>query len=487
MLTAVNAYFKPFALLWASATAAASLTAQIKYEIIIPEVYGMPATFAQDQGNRINQRGETLINRIHSFAIWQADAEATIVDVRPDTASQLARVSAADINTSGQAVGARSFTTRTDAGDVSMSIPFYWDRDHGVVSLDELAPASPTAPGFAYLSAINDHGAAIGVARRRGPDGADLGYEGFVWSFETGKVGIPALSSSGERSLTSPRSINDAGTVVGIYHRYGASPTSYFEAGFVFDSATGARSLETVDAAFFGGLASHSARDVSDNGFMVGERGQIGYFYDLRTGIGVAIKGAEGDTRSTRAFAVNDLGVVAGYATVGRDSGKLGYQPLLWTAETGSVNLLRYLTTPTSAYVPAGLDSLDVLITPKAINERGAISARLDAQSGPRYQREIVLSPVLEFAWTSVELASENGVSGLKCVYDKTQPAAGTLPADAIGLELEFVGSSDLKTWSLLRDGANGIRLVETEEAIELFAPLSEAPFIAARLADEAQ
>ena len=67
---------KQFLKTLASTTVAAtalltSLEAQIRYELVVPEIQGNPINRVSSQSNEINENGETLLNRINSFAVWK--------------------------------------------------------------------------------------------------------------------------------------------------------------------------------------------------------------------------------------------------------------------------------------------------------------------------------------------------------------------------------------------------------------------------------
>lgn len=451
---------------------------QIRYEVIVPDIYGAAPTSVQESGNRINERGQTLINRITSFAIWEKGSSPAVISARLEAEESISGVNAAAINVNGQVVGSRQLLGEN--GKLSR-VPFSWTAESGLVDLSELATVASDGTRQASFADLNDLGVAIGSARNFSA-GADLGTEGFLWSAANGKIAIPALDSFGGVSVTSPRSINANNLVAGIFNRYNGSANAYFEEGFLYDQATGARALRDIDANFFGGVSNSTARSLSDNGLLVGEIGSKAYLYDLDGAVGVELPAINAEVVSSRAHAVNELGVVAGYATMNRD-GVFSYAPFLWTHQTGSVNLLEAIETRASSYLPEGLAPEQTLITPKSINDRGQISAQLEAKSGPRYEREIVLEPVLDFRWTSIEQTSENGVRGILYRFSKTDLAAGQISADALGLEIAFFCSGNLESWNRIRDGVHGVRLSESDESIELFAPLDGCMFIKAELA----
>lgn len=453
-------------------------SAQVRYELVVPEIMGAPATVTQEHGNQINQQGQTLINRITTFAIWQGDGEPVLVSARSDTSAELARVNAAAINRFGQVVGSRSLRL----GSKTSKVPFYWDASNGLVDLSDLSSASAGGLRQSYLNDLNDRGLAIGVDSVYEGDSVAR-HQAFLWSFQSGKSVIPALHSFGSYSVTSPRSINNAGEVVGIYNRFQGSPSSYIEQGFLYDETNGARSLDQIDPAFFPANAPHTARSISDSGLVVGERGSLAYLYDLASGEGLAIPGFDDSVISTRAYAVNERGVAAGYATLSRD-GAFAHAPILWTRQTGTRNLLDFVATRPSAYLPAGASPSDTLVTPKRINNRGQISARLEVKGGERYEREVILNPVLDFAWTRIEQSRQDGRDGILYYYDKTLPLpSDLLPAAALGLEIQFHCSEDLLSWSPIEHAANGAHLLQDDHQIALFLPLDECQFVQARFA----
>ncbi len=458
-------------------------SAQVRYEIVVPEVHGSQINLTQEQGNQINQAGETLLNRLATFAIWQEGASPRIVSAYSDFPGSLSRVSASSLNAYGQVIGSKTYRQKTGFGTFSTTIPFYWDAANGLVDLDELGNG-----GSATLTEINDHGLAIGTlqAEPLNPNGS---IEAFTWSFEQGRLDIPALAETAGRSVTLPTALNADGTVAGLYQRYIGETNSYHERGFLYDPQNGSRDLATIDPSFFD-EANHTARDLSDTGLVVGERGRQAYLYNLDTREGISIEPFAGEDAqaATRGYAVNNSGVVAGYGETRTDSGKTAYAPLLWSSATGSVNLYHALTHGDDRYLPPGLDRDDTLILPKSINDRGQISARLDSISNAAisYKREILLNPVLDFSWHEVRHTVRDGVRGMLYRHNKGPIPADSLPAEALGLDIVFYCSDDLANWTQLAHGTDGCQIHDDEICTEIFLPLDGCQFVQAGLAPAA-
>ncbi|MDQ8203250.1 hypothetical protein [Pelagicoccus sp. SDUM812003] len=464
------------ALIGLSLVPALRLEAQVKYELIVPDVYGSLPTQTQIRGNEINEQGQTLLNRLATFAIWENGRTTAIVDARSDFPATLSRLTASSINSYTQVVGSKTYLVRGESGMNYQTFPFYWDSTNGLVDLEDIGDHDENGAGYTTLYGINEKGASIGVTRSY-LDGAPIATRGFVWSFETGRVDIQPLDTVGFASCTTPSAINDQGTVVGIYNRYFSdSPDHYYENGFIHSEAFGTHSLDELDAAFFS-TANHTARDVSNAGLIVGERGREAYVYNMNTAQGTVIPGFDGGRGQTRAYAINEQGVVAGYGEVFDQKGKIGYAPLLWTETTGSIDLSVFLANQPSEALPQGLDLLDCIIAPKSVNQQGQISAQLRATSGDSFSREVVLTPTSAFKWTEMRRATEDGKPGMLLFYDKASQQ-DTIPAAAIGLELEFFCSDDMKSWQPLDLDGSAIRYVENDSSIELFVPFETCLFI---------
>lgn len=445
--------------------------AQIKYEIITPEVHGKTVSKTQSHGNEINDNGQTLLNNLTTFAVWQNEESPLIVRARSTDEAIPSQLTAASINDSMQVVGSKTFYAKSETGSNFITVPFYWDADNGLVNLDELGDISESGLSSTHLFGINANGNAIGTTSNYEGDAAN-GTRGFVWSLENGEQTIPTLSSINGASATYPQAINNNGTVAGFYHNYSGSIDSYYERGFIYDSANGSQSLEAIDADFFQ-ASNITARAINNSDLVIGELDRNAYIYDIAKSEGQQIQGF-GENAAARAYAINDHGVVAGYAEVIESGTRIGHAPMLWTKETGSINLNDYLNHDASTYLPEGIDQLDCIVTPKSINEHGQISAQLNTAG---YSKEIIINPVLDFQWTSIERVFENGIPGVLYTHTKST-APGTLPLSALGLELAYHCSSDLKNWNEIDANTNGIRIFENETTVELFAPLSDCTFI---------
>lgn len=460
---------------WAALCSAAS--AQVRYELVVPEVPGASPAQTQPQGNQINENGEILLNRVATFAVWKDGAATHLVDARSDFPGTLSRISAASLNRYQQAVGSKTYRVEGENGPRFDTFPFYWDPQNGLVDLDDLGPRSLSGAGATTLYEINRQGLAIGSSALYDAHGTEDGREAFTWSFESGRVAIPALDALQERSVTLPSAINDSGQVVGTYRAFLESEASYLEKAFVYDAQGGARSLDQVDPDFF--QSEHStARDLNNAGLVVGERDRHAYLYDLANRSGTAIHGPDGDTGATRAYAVNDRAVVAGYAQVGDSQGPLGTTPILWTRATGTIDLLPQIENGLQQALPQGIEALDCLITPKRINNRGQISASLDASgSGSSFSREVILNPVPDFQWHAIRQTVVNGTRGVLYTHEKSRSSGG-IPAEALGLQIAFECSSDMNEWTRINASNDAVQLEVTEATIQLFVPFAGCTFV---------
>ena len=455
---------------------------QVKYEVVLPEVSGRPVSNTQAHGNEINENGQTLLNGIATFSIWQDGEVTQTVDARIESSANLPRLTASSINRHGQVVGFKTYSTQDGDGKSTFaSVPFYWDERNGLIDLEELGNQSPDGRAGARLYGINSEGAAVGTT----PDAQ--GNKAFIWSFDHGRVDIASLDSVNSLSVTTPHSLNDSGVVVGIYRSFpGSSSSNYSERGFLWNEENGSRDLSEIDPDFFQG-ETITARDINNLGQLVGERGRRAFFYDSVTGEGVSIEGFPTETGAisgiARAYAVNERGVVAGYAELPDAKPARSYAPLLWTRQTGSINLFQNLIKSQPAFLPEGLEPLDCLVIPKSINNLGQISAQLATPGSGTFEREIILNPMLDFQWTSIQIAHENGVPGVLYRHRK-DPAAEGIPVEALGLEIQFECSMDMENWSPLKSGEDGVRLESEPELIELFVPMATCRFIRPTLAE---
>lgn len=451
----------------------ASAEGQIRYELVIPEILGNPINTVSSQSNEINENGETLLNRISTFAVWKDGAITHIANANTDYPASLSSINASSINSFHQAVGTKTYRIRDEEGTHLDSFPFYWDPSNGVVDLDDLGSRAANGSGSTSLFEINNEGLALGVTQLF--DGNQkAGNQAFTWSFEKGRTDIAAISSLNGFSTTTPESLNEAGTVVGTYRYFTSTTESYHERAFIYDAANGSQDLADIDPDFF--QADHyTARDINDTGTIVGDRDRNGYIYDKETGLGYSIEAADNSSRSTKAYTLNDNDVVAGVAENRSSASHLGYSPILWTRSTGTIELLPFIERQLEAILPEGIDAASCNITPKSINNAGQISASLETNN--TFSREVILKPVLDFHWSTMTPAIENETRGVLYSYNKSN-AFGTIPAAALGYEIVFECSSDMKTWSTIPSDSDQVRHQETADSIELFVPFADCLFI---------
>ncbi len=446
-----------------------SLEAQVRYELIVPEVMGSPVNRVSSQSNEINENGETLLNRVTTFAVWKNGAITQIASGQSDYPSSFSSLNASSINRFQQVVGTKTYLHRDEEGTHFDTFPFYWDATNGLVDLDELGSRSTNGSGSTALYEINDEGLTLGTTQLF-EGNTPAGNQAFTWSFETGRTDISPLHSIGGYSMTQPEALNASGTVVGTYQKFGESTQSYNEHAFIFDTALGSRDLAEIDADFF--QADHyTARGINDANVIVGERDHTAYLYDLTEKAGFEIESPGAPTYAARAYALNDLEVVAGTA----GNSQNGYSPIIWTRNTGSIALLPHFEKDLQAILPEGIEANACKITPKSINNSGLISASLETSA--TFSREIILKPILDFHWDSKQATTENGVRGVLYTHHKST-IDGSIPAAALGYEIAFECSSNMQNWTPISEGAGEPRKLETEDTIELFVPFSDCVFI---------
>ncbi len=449
-----------------------SATAQIRYELVVPEVSGTPINRVSTQSNEINENGETLLNRVSTFAVWKDKAITNIVSGLSDYPASFSSINASSINRFGQVVGTKTYRVKDENGTHTDSFPFYWDNHNGLVDLDDLGGRSADGAGTTTLYKLNDEGLAIGTTQVF--DGNEkAGNQAFVWSFENGRSDISPLHEIGAYSFTTPQGLNTAGTVVGTYRKFSSTVANYNEHAFIYDAERGSRDLAGIDSDFF--QADHyTARDINESNMLVGERDRHAYLYDLDAMSGYEISSSDDSNRATKAYALNNNDVVAG-TTENRDNS--GHSPIIWTRSTGTIELLPQIKRDLENILPEGITADSCKITPKSINTRGQISASLETAT--TFSREIVLTPVLDFHWHSQVVTEENGVRGVRYTHSKAkQEATGTIPVAALGYEIAFECSSDMQNWSPIPADSQETLLKETNDAIELFVPFSQCIFI---------
>lgn len=450
-----------------------STFAQIRYELVVPEISGTPINRVSSKSNEINENGETLLNRVSTFAVWNNGTVTNIINGRTDYPASFSSISANSINRFQQAVGSKTHIVRNEDGTHFDSFPFYWDPNNGIVDLDDLGERAANGAGATSLYAINEAGLALGQTRLF--DGNDhAGNQAFTWSFEKGRTDISALSSIDGYSITNPEGLNADGAVVGIYRQFTISTDSYNERAFIFDPMSGSKDLSEIDASFFQG-DHYTARDINDDGTIVGERDRNAYIYNVASATGQTITSSDESNRTTRAYALNDNNVVAGVIENRSNAGRKGHSPIIWTPSTGTIELLSQIERELRTILPAGTTPESCNITPKAINNSGQISASISTPT--TFSREAILQPVLEFHWHNRVVTSQDGVRGVLYTHQKSN-IGDSIPAAALGYAITFECSSDMASWSPMTEESNWARHSESEETIELFVPFSECLFI---------
>lgn len=450
-----------------------SAEAQVRYQVVVPEVLGNPVNQTNSRGNEINGNGETLLNRIATFAVWKDGAISHMVNGLTDYPAILSRIGASSINDYQQAVGSKTYLLQTEDGYEFDTFPFYWDPSNGFVDLEDLGSRSAKGVGSTSLYGINRNGQAIGTTETFEGD-TKTGTTGFIWSFEDDKTSITALNSFDGYSVTIPQAIDANGTVVGTYRYFLESKDAYREKAFIFDSQRSSRDLAELDSDFFDAF-HYTARDINGRSNIVGERDRNAYFYDIANGTGHTIAAPDDGKGLTKAFSLNDNDVVAGVTEDFSEAGQLGLSPILWTRSTGTINLLPQIESSLSKILPAGIDAREVRITPKAINSSAQISARLETNEA--FSREVILEPVLDLQWNEMTATARNGVRGVLYTHYRSNDTEN-IPASALGLEIGFECSSDMQTWHPFNTDVDGVSVHEDEISIELFVPLADCLFV---------
>lgn len=460
-----------------------SLNAQIRYRIVAPEVFGNEINQTEEHGNEINDLGESILNRVASFAVWQDGAATHVVNALTSYPASISKVNAASINEFQQVVGSKTYRVRTESGTQLDTFPFYWDPYNGMVDLDDIGERSATGVGNTSLYRINREGIAIGVTQKISDENA-VSNIAFAWSFESGRHDIAPLSETDGISYTKPLDINNAGSIVGNFRKFEGSLNRYYENGFILPSDGSPIGLADFDPKFFGG--SHStARSINAVGNFSGEIDGKAYFYDVKNAKGELISHPANNEKLTKGYSVNDFDVLAGTLETRDRLGKLGMMPFIWTRELGVIDLSSQLKKGLATLLPETIDPNSVRITPKTINNRGQISARLETDS--QFAREVLLEPALDFEWHSMSQTVLDGVQGALYIHQKSEAAADSIPIQALGYEIGFECSADMVTWTPVESDKKGIRITEDEHTIEVFVPFRETVFIKPVLAQESE
>ncbi|MBK1877021.1 hypothetical protein [Pelagicoccus mobilis] len=452
----------------------ASAEAQIRYQIVVPEVLGTPINQTSSHGNEINESGETLLNRITTFAIWRDNAITHIASAASDYPASLSKVKAASINSFQEVVGTKTYRISDESGSRFDTFPFYWDPSNGIADLSDLGSRSALGAGSTYLYGINNAGLSVGTTTEYTGE-TPAGNTAFTWSFETGRTDIPSLSSYEGLSHTVPNAVNEKGLVVGTYRNFLGSHSVYTEQAFAYTPEAGNAKLADLAPEFFSSKTHITARDVNNSSTLVGEMDQQAYIFNLDTFEGKIIPAPSNSSlRSTKAHAINENNIVAGTASLAN-----GASPIVWSEELGTVDLLPHFSSELEQLLPNGLAIHDTRITPKSINGKGQISATLDTNSS--FNREVILEPTLDFQWTSMTQTSRGNVKGILYTHQKSQ-SAELIPAQSLGYQIAFECSQDMTNWNDIDHEGSAINHLETEQKIELFVPFSDCLFVRPKL-----
>jgi probable HAF family extracellular repeat protein len=199
-----------------------------------------------------------------------------------------------DINDNGEVVGS--------SGD-SMSRPFLWNRNTGIIDLGTLSDMD----NFAGASGINNAGQVVGSS----------GNRAFLWNPNTGMTDFSNLSG---RLTSSANAINNAGQIV----------ASSNNQAFLWNPSTGTTDLGTLP-----GQNSSFASDINDNGEVVGYSGDRAFLWNENTGI--RDLGTLPGNNSSAASAINNRGQVVGGSSNNNDF--MSSRAFLWSETTGMINL----------------------------------------------------------------------------------------------------------------------------------------------------
>lgn len=151
------------------------------------------------------------------------------------------------LNDAGQVVGLSGAATGTRG--------FLWDAANGMLNLGDL----PGGVDYSQASDIYDARQVVGMSE------AATGWRGFLWDAANGMQDLGDLPGGDDYSYAS--GINNAGQVVGGSRA--ATGTRLGRTAFIWDEINGMQDLnEMIDDAL--GWKLTSARDINDNGWIVG-------------------------------------------------------------------------------------------------------------------------------------------------------------------------------------------------------------------------
>ncbi|GAB4123705.1 MAG: hypothetical protein Fur0014_22270 [Rubrivivax sp.] len=276
------------------------------------------------------------------------------------------------INNAGEVAG---FTWSTAANAYRA---FIWTEAGGLVDLGDL----PLGGNQSRAEAINAHGVAAGLATGQYAGHPTYGFLSFAHAARFDGGGLPLdLESHAAGTLNSiARGINDAGVTVGTRDTADGVRAILWDAAGVPLNLGAAWGLGGTGAS-----SNSSAHDINN-------RGQVALSLPLGGGLVTAAVWSAGsgftalgllDGYYTRAWAINDAGVLVGVAGA---PGVAGTQAMVWTESSGMLALSTLLD-PASSSGWALLDAT-------AISEGGLIVGR--GWHPTLGYRGVLLSPVPE-------------------------------------------------------------------------------------------
>jgi hypothetical protein len=163
------------------------------------------------------------------------------------------------VNAAGLAAG--NIRARQTSAGLQYS-GFAYDTATGAYTLiSELLPPSPNGGPYTTAMDVNDEGEITGEYVVGGV------YRGYVWSAVAGFTVFNGIGGAANLGVQ-PRSINDAGTVVGIGQNDPANP--YSQRAVVWDAQHGTRDLNTIVQGKPANFIMVGATRINDEGWISG-------------------------------------------------------------------------------------------------------------------------------------------------------------------------------------------------------------------------